>query len=64
MGSSRRVTPEALRLYVEELNNGARKTRDPPPVARSQRHRAAPEGLAEVLVLPFDDGDGGAVTGT
>jgi excisionase family DNA binding protein len=62
VGSSRRVTPEALRQYVEGLS-GARKTREPPPVTRLRRHQAVAEGLAEVLALPFDERSDDAVTG-
>jgi excisionase family DNA binding protein len=61
VGSSRRVTPEALQQYVERLN-GAQRTQDPVPITRPRRPRAAAEGLAEILALPFDESDG-AVTG-
>ena len=62
VGSSRRVTPEALQQYVEGLN-GPRRAQAPAPVTRARRHPAAAEGLAEVLALPFDDQSDEAVTG-
>jgi integrase len=63
VGSSRRVTPEALAQYVDGLR-GARDAGMPPPVTRLRRKRPAANGvLHEVLALPFEDKGGDAVTG-
>jgi excisionase family DNA binding protein len=64
VGSSRRVTPEALAQYVDGLR-GARDVDMPPPVTRLRPKRPAANGvLHEVMALPFDDRGDGAVTGT
>jgi excisionase family DNA binding protein len=61
VGSSRRVTPEALAQYVDGLR-GARDAGM--PVTRLRRKRPAANGvLHEVLALPFEDRGDGAVTG-
>jgi excisionase family DNA binding protein len=65
VGSSRRVTPEALEQYVKALH-GVRDTERPRPATSRRSHAAATGGLGErpeVLVLPFDDRGDGSVTG-